>query len=233
MRSSGICKRADFCLQKCKGLRSEQSWSILNSMKMRTNFLYRVLVSSWALSSFSEGVILPIYAVFVQHVGGDILDAGWAMGIFLITEGIFTALVHRGRYTPRMRIMLMILGWAIWLVGICSYLFISNIFTLFLAQVLAAIGNAVADPVFDLELADHTDANLKEYEWGVWEGSKAFIDGTAAIVGAFIAATFGFRILIYVMIGAATASFVSILWYVTRLRSRTPTVSSSLTSAAS
>lgn len=187
-------------------------------MQLRTNFLYRVLVSSWALSSFSEGVILPIYAVFVQHVGGNILDAGWAMGIFLITEGVFTTLVHRGRYTPRMRIALMILGWAIWLGGICFYLFISNIATLFLAQVLTAIGNAIADPVFDMELADHTDQDLKEYEWGVWEGSKAFIDGVAAILGAFIVTAFSFRTLIYVMILAATCSFFLILWYVTRLR---------------
>ena len=83
---------------------------------------------------------------------------------------------------------------------------------------LAAIGNAVADPVFDAELADHTDMSLKEYEWGLWEGSKAFIDGTAAILGAFIATTFGFRVLIYVMILAATASFFLILLYVMRMR---------------
>jgi hypothetical protein len=187
-------------------------------MTRRPNTFYRVLVSSWALSSFSEGVILPIYAVFVQHIGGDILDAGWAMGVFLITEGIFTTLVHRFKWSPRMRIFLMILGWAIWLSGIGFYFFISNIWTLLIAQVLAAIGNAIADPIFDAELADHTDMSLKEYEWGLWEGSKAFIDGFAAILGAFVAAMFGFKILIFVMIGTATASFLMILWYVTKMR---------------
>jgi hypothetical protein len=184
----------------------------------RTNAFYRTLVFSWTLSSFAEGVLLPIYAVFVQHIGGDILDAGGAMGIFLITEGIFTTIVHRFRWGPRMRIFLMILGWAIWLFGIVFYLFISNVATLFLAQVLTAIGNAVADPVFDAELADHTDMSLKEYEWGLWEGSKAFIDGIAAIVGAFVVASFGFATLIYLMIATASASFFAILWYVTRLR---------------
>jgi len=184
----------------------------------KTNRFYRALVFSWTLSSFSEGVILPIYAVFVQHVGGDILDVGWAMGLFLITEGIFTTLVHRFRWSPRMRIALLILGWAIWLSGIIFYLFISNIITLFIAQILTAIGNAVADPVFDAELADHTDIGLKEYEWGLWEGSKAFIDGAAAIIGAFIASAFGFLALIYVMILTATFSFVAILWYVVRFR---------------
>lgn len=185
---------------------------------MRTNLFYRVLVASWTLSSFSEGVILPIYAIFVQHVGGDILDVGWAMGLFLITEGVFTTIVHRVRWSPRMRIFLMILGWAIWLSGIVFYLFISNIATLFVAQVLSAIGNAVADPVFDAELADHTDLSLKEYEWGLWEGSKAFIDGVAAIIGALVVASLGFRVLIYMMIITATASFILILWYTLRMR---------------
>jgi hypothetical protein len=184
----------------------------------KTNLFYRVLVSSWALSSFSEGVILPIYAIFVQHIGGDILDAGGAMAAFLITEGIFIILVHRVRWNARARIVLMIIGWAIWLLGVVFYLFISNIATLFIAQILMAIGNAVADPIFDIELADHTDRTLKEYEWGFWEGSKSFIDGIAAIVGATVVSFFGFRSLIFLMIGTATASFFLIMWYVTRMR---------------
>lgn len=182
------------------------------------NLFYRTLVSSWVLSSFAEGVILPIYAIFVQHIGGGILDAGWAMGIFLITEGLFTALVHRGRYHPRTRIALMIAGWAIWLGGVCFYLFIANIWTLFIAQAVIAIGNAVADPVFDEELADHTDRGLKEYEWGIWEGSRSVVDGIAAILGALVAAVFGFRALVYLMVFTATASFFLILWYAHHLR---------------
>lgn len=187
-------------------------------MVRRPNTFYRILVTSWGLSSFSEGVILPIYAIFVQHIGGDILDVGWAMGIFLITEGVFTVIMHHARWNVRARLILMILGWIIWLAGIVFYFFISNIWTLFIAQVLTAIGNAVADPVFDQELAEHTDMGIKEYEWGIWEGSKSFIDGVAAIFGAFVVAILGFRALIVVMILAATCSFFLILWYVTRMR---------------
>jgi len=184
----------------------------------KPNILYRLLVTAFTVSSFSEGIILPIYAIFVQKIGGDILDAGYAMGIFLVTEGVFTMFVHRVRWDPKQRIFLMILGWIIWLCGICTYLFISNIWTLFLAQVLMAIGNAVADPVFDQELADHTDKGFEELEWGMFEGSKAILDGAAAIIGASIAAFFGFETLIYVMTATATISFLLILAYVQRLQ---------------
>jgi hypothetical protein len=184
----------------------------------RVNLFYKVLVSAFTLSMFAEGVILPIYAVFVQRIGGNILDAGNAMGIFLITQGAFTVAIHRLRWSARARVVLMVAGWTIWLAGIASYLLISNILMLFVTQILTAAGNALADPAFDQELADHTDQNLKEYEWGLWEGSKDLIDGVAAIIGAFIAQRLGFRVLIFSMIATATLSFILILWYVNTLR---------------
>ena len=184
----------------------------------KPNVLYKLLVTAFSISSFSEGIILPIYAIFVQKVGGDILDAGYAMGIFLITDGLFTILIHRLKWSPTQRLFLMVLGWIVWLVGIFMYLSISNVWTLFLAQFLTAMGNAIADPVFDQELADHTDKGLEELEWGFFEGGKSLLDGLAAIIGAGIAAFFGFTVLIYVMIATATISFVLILFYIRALR---------------
>ncbi len=184
----------------------------------KPNILYKLLVVAFTASSFSEGVILPIYAVFVQKVGGSILDAGYAMAIFLITDGVFTVLIHRIKWKPKQRLFLMVFGWVIWLVGICTYLFISNILTLFLAQFLTAIGDAVADPVFDQELSNHMDTGIEESEWGFFEGGKSIIDGLAAVVGATIAAYFGFTALIYVMILTATFSLFLILIYIKKLK---------------
>ena len=112
----------------------------------------------------------------------------------------------------------MILGWLIWLGGIFTYLSISSVWTLFLAQFLTAVGNSVADPVFDQELADHTDRGLEEKEWGFFEGGKGILDGLAAIIGATVVSFFGFPVLIYIMIVTATTSFILILIYVRNLR---------------
>ncbi len=188
----------------------------------KPNILYRLLVISFAVSTFSEGIILPIYAIFVQKIGGDILDAGYAMGIFLITDGLFTMFLHRFKWNRRQRLFMMILGWVIWLAGICMYIFISSVLILFIAQFLTAVGTAVADPVFDQELADHTDKGMEELEWGFFEGSKSLLDGLAAILGAMIAAFFGFNVLIYVMIATATLSFLLILVYLRKLRKIAP-----------
>ncbi len=180
---------------------------------MRVNKFYKLLISAYCLSSFSEGIILPIYAIFVQKVGGDILEASGAMALFLLVEGIFTILVHRFHWSKKHRRLMLIGGWIIWVLGIFLYFFISNILTLLITQVFTAIGNAVADPVFDAELAENTDRGHEEFEYGFFEGSKSILDGIAALLGGVIVAIFGFKVLIIVMVSTATVSLGLILIY--------------------
>lgn len=162
--------------------------------------------------------MLPIYAIFVQKIGGDILDAGYAMGIFMITQGLFTMLVHRVRWKDTQRTWMLGGGWLIWVGGVVTYLFISSVFVLFLTQIIMAIGSAIADPVFDEELVTHTDKKSEELEWGLFEGSKDLVEGLAAIMGALIVKFFGFEVLIYTMIASATVSWIGIMVYIKMLR---------------
>lgn len=181
---------------------------------MKPNFLYRILVSSYGLSTFSEGIIMPIYAIFVQRIGGDILDASGAIAVFLIVSGIATILIHRQKWSQKNRIRLMVYGWLIWVIGIAGYFLISSTLTLFATQILIALGNSIANPAFDAELDDHTDEDIKSYEWGLFEALQDIFSGIAAIIGGVIATFFGFQMLILFMVLAATLSFLLILYYV-------------------
>ena len=71
---------------------------------------------------------------------------------------------------------MMVVGWAIRLMGIALYLIVSSTRMLFLTQILVAMGNAIADPIFDKELADHTDQNNKLFERGLREGMQDIIN---------------------------------------------------------
>ena len=188
---------------------------------MKTNFLYRVLISSYAVSTFAEGIIMPIYAVFVQKIGGTILDTSGAIAVFLILNGVAIIVIHRSQWSQRHRTLLLIFGWLVWVIGIAAYFVISSVATLFMAQVLVALGNAIADPAFDAELDDHTDEKLKSYEWGLFGALQDILNGVAALTGGLIAGFFGFRALIFCMMVAATLSFMGILYYV-RARNRRP-----------
>ena len=185
---------------------------------MNINPLYKILISSYTLSTFSEGILMPIYAVFVQKIGGDILDASSAIAVFFITQGIFTMLIHRLKWSDKNRTFLLIAGWAIWVLGVFSYLFVSSLLILFLAQVLTALGNAMADPIFYRELSDNTDRRHKTFEWGFFEGIQTVFDGLAALVGGLVVTLWGFHFLILAMTIAASFSLITILFYLYKKR---------------
>ncbi len=187
-----------------------------NPIARSINFFYRLLVSSYIISTFSEGIILPVYAIFVEKIGGDALSAGTAMGVFLITQGVFTIFVHKISWSKAQQLRLLVFGWFIWTIGIASYLIISNVWMLFVTQILTASGNAIADPIFEEELADHTDQRSEEFEWGFFEGSKDVVSGLAAIVGGVIVGLYNFSLLIYLMIFTASISFILSLYYYRR-----------------
>lgn len=185
---------------------------------MRVNRFYKILILSYSASVFAEGVLLPIYAIFVQKIGGTILDASGAMAVFLVTQGVFTIVAHRLRWINRNRISVLISGWLIWVCGIAMYLIVSSVPVLFLTQIFVALGNALADPIFDQELANHTDKKSQEFEWGFFEGSRDVVQGFAAIAGGVVASFLGFRALIYTMVLFATVSLLLILTYVSKAK---------------
>src|SRR5437016_8767702 len=53
----------------------------------------RLLLWSSNLWSLGEGMLGPLFAVFAQRVGGNILDITWAWAIYLGMTGILTIVV--------------------------------------------------------------------------------------------------------------------------------------------
>lgn len=189
-------------------------------MKNEINPLYKLLLSAYGVSIFSEWVLLPIYAVFVQKIGWDVLDASWAMAVFLISQWIFTIIIQRLKWTYKHHTIMMIVWWFIWLMGIVLYLAVSSTRMLFITQILVAMWNAIADPIFDKELADNTDKNNKLFERGLWEGMQDITNWLAAIIWWLIATFLWFRWLIIFMILTWTISLVIILTYVKKYKSK-------------
>jgi predicted MFS family arabinose efflux permease len=177
---------------------------------------YKLLMASYGMSLFSEWIILPIYAIFVQRIWWDILDASWAMATFLITQWIFTIIIQRLKRTKKHRIALLVWWWAIWVIGISLYITISSTLMLFITQILTALGNAIADPIFDEELSNNTDPKNKLFERWLFEGMQDIVNGVAALIWWIIVVTYWFKSLIFIMIWMATLSLISIIIYVKR-----------------
>lgn len=157
--------------------------------------ILRVLyVSSW-LSWFAASLFGPIYAIFVQQIGGDVLDAGIAYAIFSIVMGIFTLLMGKLEEKTFDRRKSLVWGYAILMGATIGYVSVQSPYQLFIVQACMGIGAAINYTAWDALFSHAVEKGKESVEWGTQEGGMQIVAGVAAIAGSFVVATFGFDVL--------------------------------------
>jgi len=163
------------------------------------NKILKVLLLSSSISLLAAGLFGPIYAVFVEEIGGDLLTAGSAYAAFAISSGIIIFFISRWEDHIKHHEKMVVLGYGLGCVGFLGYLFVKNPFDLFLVQIILGAGVAIGTPAFDGLYSNHLDKGKFCSEWGLWESMDSIVAGISALAGGFIANTFGFRPLFIIM----------------------------------
>ncbi len=169
-----------------------------------------LLVSSF-FYNFAAGLLGPIYAIYVQQIGGDILTAGSAYACFSIICGVTILLLSSWENRAKHQEKILVLSRVIMLIGFVGYLFVSNPFELFLIQIILGASLALGTPVFDTIYSKNLDKNKEAREWGAWEGQYQITLGLSAIVGSVIAEAYGFKALFIIMGWLAIFSLVTMI----------------------
>ena len=176
------------------------------------NRVIRLLLWLDGFFFFSIGLLGPIYAIFVEQIGGDILDAGITFAVYSVGIGVFAWLVSRLEDRIKYQPTFLLIGYTIRALGIAGYLFVHSPTQLFLVQAVLAIGIALNSPVYDALFSRNIDQNKSARQWGDWEAMQYITTGISAIVGAWIADYFGFRALLITMFVVALLSPVILLF---------------------
>ncbi len=159
----------------------------------------RILLVTDGLVVFSGAMLGPIYALFVQDIGGDILDTGLAAGVFTATAGIVVFL--SGRFSDKVREteLVVALGYAAIGLGFLSYTLVHSVTQLLLVQAIIGFGQALSSPSFDALYSRHVDPKRSGSQWGAWESMSYFAVAFGALAGSTVVSLFGFRVLFVVM----------------------------------
>ncbi|MBU0577305.1 MFS transporter [Patescibacteria group bacterium] len=170
------------------------------------NKALRVLLATNALILIAGAMLGPIYALFVEEIGGSLLDASIAGALFALTAGIVTLV--SGKLSDRVRHseLVMILGYVLMGSGFFLYQFVDSVMFLFAVQVLIGFGEAVYSPAFDKLYSVHLDKGKSGTEWGAWEGMNYFTTAFGALVGGLIVTRYGFNAIFIMM---AALSYIS------------------------
>lgn len=167
-------------------------------MFYRKNFFskaVRILVITNSMVLLAAGMVAPIYAIFVEKIGGDIMEAGIAGTIFALVAGITTIFSGKISDKSKNKQKIVSLGYALMALGFILYIFVDSIWFLFVVQAIIGLGEAVYSPAFDALFSDNVCKTKESREWGLWESSYYFSIAIGAILGAWLASVFGFNIL--------------------------------------
>lgn len=168
----------------------------------------KILLATSILFTLSAGFLGPIYAIFVQRIGGDILAASGAWAIFTITSGVLTLIFGKLEDHRLNQRKMYVLGYVLATIGTAGYIFVSDPFHLVVVQIILGVAFSIAAPAFDALFTKHTTIGKESLEWGIWEGTWRIATGIAAIIGGVIATFLGFKILFLFMTAFAIVATI-------------------------
>ena len=167
----------------------------------------KILLAADGFILFAFGLLAPIYAIFVEHIGGDILDAGFAYAIYSFVLGVALYFICKWENHQKHKEKLVILSYFLYAVGALGYIFVANRYHLFIVQAVLGIAEAVNSPVFDGLFSKFLDKGKSVYEWGMYASLKNIAGGISAILGGVLVLYFGFKGLFSIMLAISLIGF--------------------------
>ncbi len=163
------------------------------------NRALRILLVTNAMVLIAGATLGPIYALFVEKIGGNLLDASLAFSTFAVAAGIATLI--SGRYSDKIKEteLILVLGYAIMGIGFLSYIWVNSILSLLIVQVIIGLGEAIYAPAFDAVYSRHLNGQRVGREWGNWEALNYFMLAFGAAVGGILVSNFGFNMIFVIM----------------------------------
>ncbi|MCD6368149.1 MAG: MFS transporter [Candidatus Aenigmarchaeota archaeon] len=159
----------------------------------------KILLASFSLITLAGGLFGPLYAVFVEKIGGGLISAGGAYSFFSISAGILIFLMGKWEDRVKHQEKLVLFGYLLNSLGFLGYMFINRPIELFAVQIILGIGEAIWTPAFDSLYTKSLDKGKFASEWGMWDSLHFIITGISAMIGGFIATILGFKFLFLIM----------------------------------
>jgi MFS family permease len=171
-------------------------------------FELRLLLLSNYLNFFGSGLFLPLYAVFVQFIGGNVFHAGASFGTYTLTAGIVTFIFGKLEDKILDKRKMFCLGYFFVVLGASSYLFITELWHLYIVQVLNAVAFGIFNPAWKTLYASDEDLGKEAQEWALVDGGDMILISIAAVLGGFLVNWYGFRMLFFLMTFVQIVAFL-------------------------
>lgn len=166
---------------------------------MRLSRTARILLIGANIWYFAEGMMGPLFAVFAERIGGDILDITWAWSTYLVTTGLLYIVVGRILNNKPYKAKVMIAGYVLNACFTFGYLLVRTPVELFFVQAGLGVAEAIGTPAWDALYAKNLSDEMDAYAWGLSTGQSQIVTGFAFAAGGMITHFISFEALFITM----------------------------------
>lgn len=163
------------------------------------NKAMKILLGAEAFFTLVTGMIGPLYAIYVEKIGGDILTATAALATFSFVLGGLIYIF--GKYQDKINNdkLMIVAGYSIKCIGFLGYIFVTNIIHLFIVEVILAIGYATTYPAYNSLYSKNIDKGKSCSNWGAYEGLTNIVYAVGVLAAGALVTLAGFKTLFVVM----------------------------------
>jgi MFS family permease len=153
--------------------------------------MYFYLLVASLIANFADSLFGPLYAVYVQEIGGNLLDVGYTVALYSIATGILIVLFGKlsDHYSKE---LFATIGFAISALGTLGYVFIETPIQLYVLQLVFALSTALLTAPFSALMAKYIDEKKAGLLWALESGGSKILFGFGLMLGTYITYTFGF-----------------------------------------
>jgi MFS family permease len=161
----------------------------------------KILLATDGLVMVASSMLIPFFAVFVEKVGGDILEIGFAASLFAIAGGVAVLLAGRLADKVRRKERMIAVAYMVLAAGFALYLAVDNIWLLLVVQVVVGLAEASYYPAFDALYGEHAHegGSHAARRWSLTEANDYFAAAIGAALGAGLVHYVGFDALFITM----------------------------------
>lgn len=168
----------------------------------------KLLLTASILIHSGANLLAPIYAIFIEEIGGTLLDASIAVGIYAIVKGVFYFLLDKVGEKRLSKRLMMFTGYSFMGLGYIAYIYAEIPLHVFVIQIIISIGETVINPSWSSTIAISLDKGKERHIYSHFYGYRSLFEGVAALAGGVFAMNFGFDTLFGIMASFAFASSI-------------------------
>lgn len=164
----------------------------------------KLLLSINSIFVIASSLLGPLYAVYIEGIGGSIAVVSGTWSIMLLTTTLANFALIRYGDKVREHEYFLTAGFFLRAITWLGFIYAGSITSIIVLQIILGLGEAVGSTGFDAIMAEHLDKSNHIRDYAVWKTISSLLAAFATLIGGLVVTYYGFSPMFVFMAIVAT-----------------------------